>query len=211
MYVKRVWRQIVWQPSHQFEVGRSSIWHKGEDIDIKGWRPTLGLPFQAQHNLFTLEIWYDSWHLLQPFPLRYAASESIPGSTHPIHSWDTICDMIWLIITHTYRCRYRTHTILMTSSSTISAQVRSGWMGCLDTIPAQIAPACVRRSAAGGVTNNAHLKKISDSCSHRQSHCYKFLPYPVWIMSYQDSWTQINNVWNIDHSSNIDSCNLLTF
>ena len=39
----------------------------------------------------------------------------------------------------------------------VSDMRRIGWIGCFDTIPAQIAPACVRLNAAGQVRREANL------------------------------------------------------
>ena len=44
-----------------------------------------------------------------------------------------------------------------TSETVVSDKKRIGWIGCFDTIPAQIAPACVRLRAAGQVRRDANL------------------------------------------------------
>ena len=67
-----------------------------------------------------------------------------------------------------------------TSETIVSDKKRIGWIGCFDTIPAQIAPACVRLRAAGQVRRDANLpyqgqfhfteKSLEKKLAHIMSH-----------------------------------------
>ena len=82
----------------------------------------------------------------------------------------------------------------------VSDMRRIGWIGCFDTIPAQIAPACVRLNAAGQVRREANLpyqgqfqlkkKAWKKNMAHIMSHDVFLSPLymrKVWTTKYEDT------------------------
>lgn len=105
----------------------------------------------------------------------------------------------------------------------VSDMRRIGWIGCFDTIPAQIAPACVRLNAAGQVRREANLpyqgqfqlKKKAWKKKHGPYHVSRRLPLTTLyaqslnnkIWRY-DSWLTKQPCWRLpcshDQSSSLD-------